>query len=71
MLFRSPKPVTDKLVAALQAAVADATFKERLAQLGGAPVAPVLAVPEALRSFLKAEIDKWTPIIKKAGITAD
>ena len=66
-----PKPVLDKLAAALQAAVADPTFKSRLADLGGAPVAPALANPEALRSFLKAEIDKWAPIIKKAGITAD
>jgi tripartite-type tricarboxylate transporter receptor subunit TctC len=63
--------VLDKLAAALQAAVADPTFKSRLADLGGAPVAPALANPEALRSFLKAEIDKWAPIIKKAGITAD
>lgn len=66
-----PKPVLDKLVAALQRAVADPAFKERLAQLGGAPVPPALANPESLRSFLKSEIDKWTPIIKKAGITAD
>ena len=66
-----PKPALDKLATALQAAVVDPTFKSRLADLGGAPVAPALANPEALRTFLKAEIDKWTPIIKKAGITAD
>ncbi len=66
-----PKPVHDKLAAALQAAVADPAFKSRLADLGGAPVTPALANPQALRSFHKAEIDKWTPIIKKAGITAD
>jgi tripartite-type tricarboxylate transporter receptor subunit TctC len=66
-----PKPVLDKLVAALQAAVADPAFKARLAELGGAAVPPALANPESLRSFLKSEIDKWTPIIKKAGITAD
>lgn len=66
-----PKPALDKLVAGLQVAVVDPTFKSRLADLGGAPVAPTLANPEALRTFLKAEIDKWTPIIKKAGITVD
>ena len=66
-----PKPALDKLATALQAAVVDPTFKSRLADLGGAPVEPALANPEALRTFLKAEIDKWTPIIKKAGITAD
>jgi tripartite-type tricarboxylate transporter receptor subunit TctC len=66
-----PQPVLDKLVAALQAAVADPAFKTRLADLGGAPVAVALANPESLRGYLKSEIDKWTPIIRKAGITAD
>jgi hypothetical protein len=27
--------------------------------------------PEALRAHLKSEIDRWTPIIKKAGVSAD
>jgi len=66
-----PKPVSDRLVAALQAAVVDPTFKSWLTELGGAPVPPSFANPEALRSFVKSEIDKWTPIIKKAGISAD
>lgn len=66
-----PKPVLDKLVAALQTAVADPAFKTRLADLGGAPVPVALANPEALRSYVKSEIDKWAPIIKKAGISAD
>jgi len=30
-----------------------------------------MATPEALRKHLKAEIDKWAPIIKKAGVYAD
>jgi tripartite-type tricarboxylate transporter receptor subunit TctC len=66
-----PKPVLDKLVAALQAAVVDPEFKNRLANLGGAPVPLAQANPESLRTLVKSEIDKWTPIIKKAGITAD
>ena len=67
----TPKPAIDKLVAALQAAVQDATFKARLADLGAEPVPVSKANPEALRTFLKTEIDKWGPIIKKAGIYAD
>jgi tripartite-type tricarboxylate transporter receptor subunit TctC len=66
-----PRPVLDKLVAALQTAVADPAFRSRLADSGGAPVSPALANPESLRTFLKSEIDKWTPIIRKAKITAD
>lgn len=67
----TPKPVIDKLVAALQAAVQDPTFKSRLADLGAQPVPVAKANPEALLTFLKAEIDKWGPIIKKGGVYAD
>jgi tripartite-type tricarboxylate transporter receptor subunit TctC len=67
----TPKPVTDKLVAALQTAVQDATFKARLADLGAEPVAVNKANPDSLRNQLKSEIDKWGPIIKKAGVNAD
>jgi tripartite-type tricarboxylate transporter receptor subunit TctC len=29
------------------------------------------ASPDVLRTFLKSEIEKWGPIIKKAGVYAD
>jgi hypothetical protein len=29
------------------------------------------ATPESLRTLLKAEVDKWTPIIRKTGVYAD
>jgi len=67
----TPKPIVDKLVAALQAAVQDATFTSRLADLGAVPVPVAKANPEALRTHLQAEIKKWDPIIKKAGQYAD
>jgi len=67
----TPKPVIDRLVAGLREALKDATFKQRNAELGAEPVREQLARPEALRAKLKAEIDKWGPIIKKAGVYAD
>ena len=67
----TPKAVIDTLTKALQHALKDATVKQRFAQLGTEPVAENRATPEALRAHLKAEIDKWAPIIKKAGIYAD
>jgi tripartite-type tricarboxylate transporter receptor subunit TctC len=67
----TPKPVIDKLVAALQTAVQEQTFRVRLADLGAEPVSKDKATPESLRNHLKAEIDKWGPIIKKAGQYAD
>lgn len=67
----TPKPVLDKLVSSLQAAVKDPGFKEKLAELGAEPVPVAKANPKALQDHLKAEIDKWGPIIKKAGVYAD
>ena len=66
----TPETVIDTLKA-LQAALKDATVKQRFADLGTEPVAENRATPEALRAHLKAEIDKWSPIIKKAGVYAD
>src|SRR5438128_122754 len=66
-----PKPVIDKLTSALQAALKDENVKQRFAELGTEPVAENRATPAALRAHLKAEIDRWGPIIKKAGVYAD
>jgi tripartite-type tricarboxylate transporter receptor subunit TctC len=65
------KPVIDKLANALQIALKDATVKQRFSELGTEPVAANRATPDALRTHLKSEIDKWSPIIKKAGVYAD
>lgn len=65
------KPVLDKLVAALQASVQDAQFKARIAELGAQVVGKDKATPASLAAHLKAEIEKWGPIIKKAGVYAD
>ena len=67
----TPKAINDKLVKALQVALKDKDVIERFASLGTAPEAVARQTPEALRVHLAAEIEKWRPIIKKAGIYAD
>jgi tripartite-type tricarboxylate transporter receptor subunit TctC len=67
----TPKPIIDKLTAALQAALANQTVIDRFAELGTAPVPQDQATPEALQKHLSAEIDRWAPIIKAAGVYAD
>jgi tripartite-type tricarboxylate transporter receptor subunit TctC len=67
----TPQPVVDRLVAALQAALKDPQFAANLAKLATDPVPLARATPAALQKHVKAEIDKWGPIIKKAGIYAD
>jgi tripartite-type tricarboxylate transporter receptor subunit TctC len=67
----TPKPVIDKLSTALQEALKDPDVKSRLAASGAETVSSERARPEALRAHLKSEIDRWVPIIKKAGVQAE
>jgi tripartite-type tricarboxylate transporter receptor subunit TctC len=62
-----PKDASDKLVAALQAALKDPKVIERFASLGTEPVAAQLATPAALKSHLTAEVPRWAAVIKAAG----
>ena len=67
----TPKAVMDRLVAALQAGIQDPAFVQRMNELGGQVVSRDRATPEGLRTQLRAEIDRWTPIIRKAGVYAE
>lgn len=67
----TPKPIIDRLSKALQDALKDPNLKQRYAELGAEAVAHDRATPDALREHLKAEIEQWGPIIKKAGVYAD
>ncbi len=67
----TPKAAVDTLVKGLQESLKDADLKTNLAKLGTEPTTQARATPEALRTFLKSEIDKWGPVIKKAGQYAD
>src|SRR5690349_1514428 len=67
----TPKPVLDKLVSSLQEAMKDPTVNQRFAELGAVSFPADKQNPAALQAHLKAEIDKWAPLIKKAGQYAD
>jgi len=67
----TPKAAMDKLSGALQAAVKDPAVIQRFADLGATTYPPEKATSAALQAHLKAEIDKWGPIIRKAGVYAD
>lgn len=64
----TPKPIVDALVQSLQTALKDPALIKRFAELSMTPVEQERATPEALESFLKAEIKRWDRIIKDAGI---
>ena len=67
----TPKSDIAKLSAALKTALKDPEIIKKFADLGTEPVPESKATPEALRAHLKSEIEKWGPIIKKAGVYAD
>jgi tripartite-type tricarboxylate transporter receptor subunit TctC len=66
----TPKPIVDKLNAALKTALANPATRKKLIDLAQEIFPADQQSPEALRKFQQAEIDKWWPIIKEAGIKA-
>jgi len=67
----TPPEVIARILAAVVAALADPATREKLAGLGqGIPPADQ-QTPQALAAFQKAEIEKWWPIVKAAGIKGE
>jgi tripartite-type tricarboxylate transporter receptor subunit TctC len=64
----TPKPIVAKLNSAVVEAFADPAIQKRFTEIGHALPARSEQSPEGLFAFHKAELDKWTPIIKAAGI---
>jgi tripartite-type tricarboxylate transporter receptor subunit TctC len=71
----APKGTPKNVVAALNAAAVDAmgdpVVRAGLADLGPQFPSRSEQTPEALGALQKAEIEKWWPIIKAAGIKAE
>jgi tripartite-type tricarboxylate transporter receptor subunit TctC len=67
----TPKDIIAKLNAAVMDALTDPTVRARLADLGAEIFPRDKQTPEALGAFQKAEIEKWWPIMKAAGIKAE
>lgn len=63
-----PNEALGKLSAALQKALAEPAMKERLVGLSQEIFPADQQTPEALAAFQKAEMERWWPIIKAAGI---
>lgn len=65
------QPIIEKMSAALAKTLDDPTTQQRLADLGADVPAPGDRGPAAFRDLVKREIDRWTPIIKGAGVQVD
>jgi len=63
----TPKPVVDKLAAALDKTLDDPGVAAKLAELGGSIPPKNERTPAQFGSFVKAEIARWSPILKAAN----
>ena len=67
----TPKAVVAKLNEAVVSALADPTVRKRLTDLAQDIFPREQLTPDALLAWHKAEIEKWWPVIKAAGIRAE
>ena len=67
----TPKDIVTKLNATVVEALADASARARLADVGQEIFPRDQQTPETLAAFQKAEIEKWWPIIKAANIKGE
>ena len=67
----TPREVIAKLNAAVVDALADTAVRKRLNDVGLQIVPREQQTPEALGAFQKAEIERWWPILKEAGIKVE
>ncbi|MSP46454.1 MAG: tripartite tricarboxylate transporter substrate binding protein BugD [Xanthobacteraceae bacterium] len=64
----TPKPIVDKLNAAFSQTLTDATVQKRFQDIGQEIFPASQQSPAALAAKQKAEIERWWPVIKAAGI---
>jgi tripartite-type tricarboxylate transporter receptor subunit TctC len=64
-----PKPIVERMNAAINEALNDATIRQRLEEMG----TPAMAgyTPDRFARYVKDEVDLWVPIVKASGATAD
>jgi len=67
----TPKDVIARLNGAMVQALADPAVRARFTQLGLDIASREQQTPEGLAAFHKAEIEKWWPIVKQAGIKVE
>jgi tripartite-type tricarboxylate transporter receptor subunit TctC len=67
----TPKPILDKLTDALDKALDDDNTRKRLGELAHDIPDKSKRGQEALRTLVKSEIARWTPIIKAANVKPD
>jgi tripartite-type tricarboxylate transporter receptor subunit TctC len=67
----TPRPIVDQLFTMVSDALAVPAVRARFVELGAIMPSREAAQPDALRAHVAAEVRKWVPIIRTAGVSAD
>jgi tripartite-type tricarboxylate transporter receptor subunit TctC len=67
----TPQGIVDRLNFAVRTALADPAVRQRIEGLGQTIFPADQQTPDALAAYHKAEIEKWWPVIKAAGLRAE
>jgi tripartite-type tricarboxylate transporter receptor subunit TctC len=67
----TPRPVVERLATAMKAASTDAAYLKRLGEFGVQSVPAARSSPDGFAAYVRAEVAKWAPVIKAAGVFAD
>ena len=63
-----PRPVLDKLNAAVNAAIRSPAFKERFATIGDEPAG---GTPEEFGELIRRDSAKWAEVVRRSGAKID
>jgi tripartite-type tricarboxylate transporter receptor subunit TctC len=64
----TPKPVVDRINAEMKKAVANPDFAKQLVAMG---LEPASSTPAEFHGMIRTELQRWSRVIKEAGITAE
>jgi len=67
----TPALIVERINGAVQKAMVDPVIQKRLAEIGADIPPPEQRSPQALGRLVNAEVDKWVPLIKAAGVVAE
>ena len=63
-----PRPIVDKLNAAINKALVSDSFKEKFAKIGDEPAG---GTPEEFAATIKTDSEKWADVVKRSGARLD
>lgn len=67
----TPRDIVEQLFAAIWGAIETPAIRRRFEELGAVIASKDAASPQALRTHVAAEVRKWVPVIRGAGISAE